>query len=601
MMTEQELLRFNKPYAYFGNELNSIHKDHTGKIRVALVYPDLYEIGMSSLGFKILYHFVNEFEDVVLERFFAPQSDFEEYLRNKKIPLFSLESRTPLKDFDLIGFSVQTTLDFSNVLNIIDLAQIEILAEKRDKSILFMGGTCAYNPEPMSKFFDFFALGEGEVLFPEILQTFRNWDKKSKKEFLMQIAGKEGFYVPSSVEHEVSGTLEVAASEKTFTKRIVTDFEDVYFPTKPVVPFGSVAMDKACVEIFRGCTRGCRFCEAGMIYRPVREKSISKIRTQLLEILKNTGYEEVTFLSLSTGDYSDIEGLENLALELIEKYHVSVSLPSLRIDMFPDRLAEIGIRQRTHSITFALEAATERMRRVINKTIRDEDIFATVEKAARAGFHTFKFYLMIGLPGETEEDIKGIVRLTNEIYKCATLSKSSAKTISIHLSINPFMPQPHTPFQWEAFENLDSLRAKKEYILKSLRGRQYKVDFGNFEMNYIETVLARGDRRIGDAIHSYFKKGGKMDAWHEFFDFKKWLEAFDECAVNHENYAGAISLEQKLPWQHINSGVSIEFLKREYRRSKKMLFTQDCRRSECLGCGVSKDFECATQRANKAS
>lgn len=604
-MKDKYLLKFKKPYSYFGNELNSIHKTHDKKIKVAFIYPDLYEIGMSSLGFKLLYHLVNEMSDVVLERAFAPEEDLENYLRNNKIPLFTIESHTPINQFDLVAFSVQTPMDFTNILNIFNLSQIDIHAEQRKSPIIFMGGTSAYNPEPLYKFMDFFAVGEGENMFPAIISKFKNWNRIDKDKFLETLLEIQGIYIPKFFEvlNEENGKIKSVTplkDKKFVVKDIVQDLNNSYFPLKPVVPYGKTVMDRAYIELFRGCTRGCRFCQAGIVYRPVREKRLDKIEYELENILKNTGYEEVTFLSLSTGDYSDLDGLILLAKRIIKKYGVSVSLPSLRIDNFKEELGQMVVDERVQGMTFAIEAGSERLRKVINKTITEEQILTTVKRISTLGFHVLKLYYIIGLPTETEEDIISLVNLTKKIYNVAQEYRSSQKPISIHLSINPFMPEPNTVFQWEKFEDIDSLQKKKKMIVKNLKGKNFKINFSNFEMNYIETILSRGDRRLSKVLESAWKNGCKMDGWIEKFNLNNWIGAFKENNLSPDSYADKIDINSILPWEHIKCGVSKQFLIKEYNEAMNEETTEDCRTSLCVGCGIVENFNCSTFNKDKS-
>lgn len=604
-MKDKYLLKFKKPYSYFGNELNSIHKTHDKKIKVAFIYPDLYEIGMSSLGFKLLYHLINEMSDVVLERAFAPEEDLENYLRNNKIPLFTIESHTPINQFDLVAFSVQTPMDFTNILNIFNLSQIDIHAEQRKSPIIFMGGTSAYNPEPLYKFMDFFAVGEGENMFPAIISKFKNWNRIDKDKFLETLLEIRGIYIPKFFEvlNEENGKIKSVTplkGKKFVVKDIVQDLNNSYFPLKPVVPYGKTVMDRAYIELFRGCTRGCRFCQAGIVYRPVREKRLDKIEYELENILKNTGYEEVTFLSLSTSDYSDLDGLILLAKRIIKKYGVSISLPSLRIDKFPEELGQMVVDERVQGMTFAIEAGSERLRKVINKTITEEQILTTVKRISTLGFHVLKLYYIIGLPTETEEDIISLVNLTKKIYNVAQEYRSSQKPISIHLSINPFMPEPNTVFQWEKFEDIDSLQKKKKMIVKNLKGKNFKINFSNFEMNYIETILSRGDRRLSKVLESAWKNGCKMDGWIEKFNLNNWIGAFKENNLSPDSYADKIDINSVLPWEYIRSGVSKQFLIKEYNEAMNEETTEDCRTSLCVGCGIVENFNCSTFNKDKS-
>lgn len=602
-MKDRYLLKFKKPYSYFGNELNSIHKSHENKIKIAFVYPDLYEIGMSSLGFKLLYHLVNELPYAVVERAFVPGEDLEKYLRQNKIPLFTIESHTSIKDFDLVAFSTQTSMDFTNVLDVLDLSQIEQHSKDRKSPVIFMGGTSSYNPEPLHEFIDFFAIGEGENIFPEIVSIYRDWDRKSKKELLESMFKIRGIYVPEFFEivNKENGeikTIKALKDKSIVIKDLVQDINKSYVPLKPVVPFGKTVMDKVNIEIFRGCTRGCRFCQAGIVYRPVREKTLQTIENELETILNNTGYEDVTFLSLSTSDYSDIEGLIAISRKIIKKYNVSISLPSLRIDKFSEQLGKMVVEERVQGLTFAIEAGSERLRKIINKAISNEQILETVKTVAKLGFHVLKFYYIIGLPGETENDILEIAELTKKIHSTAQEFRTSRRPVSIHLSINPFLPQPNTVFQWEGFESIEILQEKKNLLIKALKGKHYKISFSNFKMTYLETALNRGDRKLAKVIESAWRKGCKMDAWSEYFNFDKWMEAFNENGVNPDSYTGKINIDSILPWEHINPGVSKQFLLREYKKTKNEQITEDCRSSSCAACGITEYFDCEAFKQN---
>ncbi len=592
MIDDYELIKFKKPYFYFGNEPNSIHKSHKDTLKVALVYPDTYEIGMSSLGFKILYHIGNELDGVVVERAFAPLKDLEKYLRDNNIPSFSLESHTPLNEFDFVAFSVQTGLDYTNILNILELSKIPLHADEREDPIVFMGGTSAFNPEVLTKFMDFFVIGEGEESFVNILELGKKI--KNKEEFLSNVKEMKGVYVPKYFEFEKNGDFIVEKNGKTVVKDVVKNFEDVYFPTKPIVPLGSVVMDKAYVEVARGCTRGCRFCEASTAYRPVREKSLKKIEADADEVLKNTGYEEITFLSLSANDYSDMDGLIALMRKISEEFNVSISLPSLRIDKFSKELGEAILEQRVHSLTFAIEAASPRLRNVINKTISNEEILDVVRTATSLGFHTLKFYYMIGLPTETIDDVKEIAELTKKMLQIGENAKNFMKPFKIHLSINPFMPQPNTPFQWARFEDFETLEEKKRLLLSELRNRHIKIDFSDFRMSALEVMLDRGDRSLSDVVERAYRLGAKMDAWSEFFNFDLWNKALNNSGVDMNLFLKEIPLDAKLPWEHISTGVSEAYLKKEYLNSLKGLVTLDCRQNECAGCGINLSLFCPT-------
>jgi radical SAM family uncharacterized protein len=488
-------------------------------------------------------------------------------------------------------------VDYTNILNILELSQIPIHSKERNCPLVFMGGTAAYNPEPMAEFIDFFALGEGENELKKVIDLFKNWDRNNKNEFLEKASKIQGIYVPShfEVKYKDNGRIEKISplgNTKKIIKDVVPDINESYSPLKPIVPFGRVAMDKANVELFRGCTRGCRFCQAGIVYRPVREKTVGKLKYEMEEILKNTGYEEITLLSLSSSDYSHLDEIIDVANEISKKYKVSVSVPSLRIDKFPEKLGKMIVSQRVHTITFAIEAATERLRNIINKTINEEDIFSTVEKAVSLGFHTLKFYFMIGLPMETNEDVRAIPDLVKRIYKHGQKFRNFKKPLSIHLSINPFMPQPNTVFQWDRYETLENLENKKELIRSELRGRQFKVDFGVFKMNKLEVALGRGDRRLSHVVETAFKKGAKMDGWTETFNLNLWIESFKENGLDINFYTDNIPYDAVLPWEHLQSGVSKRYLLFEKQKSIQGKTTHDCRDGICNGCGITDFFAC---------
>lgn len=600
------LLRWvQKPARYIGNEVNSVHKDKNSvDFRMAMCFPDVYEVGMSHLGLKILYGVINERENMWCERVFAPHEDMEQLLRENNIPLFALESGDPLTQFDAIGFTLQTEMSFSNVLNVLDLAGIPLRSEDRTEDMPFIigGGPCAYNPEPVYLFFDMFNIGEGEEMLPELLECIRNCKKKglSRIDTLKECAKMDGIYVPSfyDVEYNEDGTVKsrkplVSEAKEVITKQVVKDLSSMYYPDRFVIPFCEVVHDRAMLEVFRGCTRGCRFCQAGQLYRPVREKSIEALDRQAKELIKNTGYEEISLTSLSTSDYTQLFDLIDTLNLWCEKEMVSLSLPSLRVDNFSTDLMDRVQKVRKGGLTFAPEAGTQRMRDIINKNVTEEQLRNTCRIAFAGGWHTIKLYFMMGLPYETQEDVMGIGQLgyavLDEYYKGLHRGEYTKDGgINIRLSVSCFIPKPFTPFQWVSQEDKESL-SKKQYALKgSVHSKKITLHYHDSDISVLEAVIARGDRRLAPVIETAFKNGCKMDNWDEFFKFDVWLDAIKQHGLTTEFYANRErSFEEILPWDFIDIGVSKAHLIREAEKSMQAATTPDCR-TRCQGCGADK-------------
>jgi radical SAM family uncharacterized protein len=583
------LNQVSKPARYTGAEWNSIVKNwETTPIRIALCYPDTYEIGMSNLALAILYELLSHQPDVLAERVFAPWIDMETALRKENIPLFTLESRHPLKDFDIIGFSLGYELTYSNVLNILDLAQIPLFKAQRDNShpLVIAGGSCTLNPEPMVDFVDLFVIGEGEEVLLELLQVFRQ-HRGDKDGLLMASARLDGVYIPGfyQVDYKGDGCIKsiaprIAEARPKIRRRIVTALPPP--PTEPVVPYTEVIHDYGSVEIQRGCTQGCRFCQAGIIYRPVRERSQEEIIEAVNKISKNCGFSEVSLLSLSTADYTDIEGLvARLSLQC-RRDNTAISLPSLRLDSSVARLLELLPAKRRMTVTFAPEAGNERLRRVINKNISEKMILETLAAIIDRGWTKLKLYFMLGLPGETTDDVRSIVELVAKIYHLGGI-------LRLQIGTSILIPKPHTPCQWLAQETEERLLPKFEILKQGLRWRRVRLSWPDPKVSQIEAALSRGDRRLGKVIYHAWQLGSKFDAWNECFDHQKWLDAFNQCGLDPSFYANRErALDEVLPWEHIDAGVTPEFLKREYRKLWQGLETPDCRQGKCHACGLQR-------------
>lgn len=597
ILFEELLDNVEKPGRYTGKEFNEIVKEgDMSTVKIALAFPDLYEIGMSYLGFKILYEIINKIDGALAERVFSPAVDMEKLLRERKIPIFSLETYRPLNTFDIVGFTIQHELCYSNILNLLELGQIPLRSEERkeDAPLIIAGGPGTFNAEPLSAFIDLFVIGEGEEIVGEIIEVYKRWkDKKqSRAKLLEELAHLKGIYVPSfyKVTYLKDGRVESVTPKKetyhsVIKKRIISNFDQVPYPLFPVVPNIDVVHDRITLEIFRGCTQGCRFCQAGMIYRPVREKSVNTLLELAEKILSHTGYEEISLSSLSSSDYSEIERLITRLVDRFKEKGVGVSLPSLRIDSFSVALAQQVQRVRKTGITLAPEVGTQRLRDVINKNVQEEDLYSSIEAAFKGGWRKIKLYFMVGLPTETEEDVEGIVRLVSKVDRMGR--EITGRKISINISVSAFVPKPHTPFQWEAQEERDILSKKIRYLKNRLNWRNISFSYPDINRIYLEAVFARGDRRLGEVLERAHYLGCKFDAWREHFNFETWQQAFNESGLNMEFYANRVRQEDEiLPWDHISCGVKKEYLLEEKKKALKGETTSDCRFENCTECGV---------------
>ena len=591
-----------KPGRYTGGEYGQIIKDKKDvSMRIAFCFPDTYEIGMSNLGMKILYGALNEMKDVWCERVFAPWTDMEEAMRKNNVPLFALESKDYVKDFDVVAFSMQYELCYTTAVNMIDLAGIPIYAKDRGEEypILLGGGPCAYNPEPVADFFDIFSIGEGEESLCELAQLYidmKNSGNFTKTAFLREASHLKGFYIPSLyyVEYNDNGTIKRFEPKfedvpKKVEKRIVEDLNTSYFPLKPIMPYIETVHDRIMLETFRGCIRGCRFCQAGMVFRPVREKNADVLNEQAKQIYKNTGYTEISLTSLSISDYSCLSEATDKLLDWTNECKINLSLPSLRADSFTKELMRKVSGVRSSGLTFAPEAGTQRLRDAINKNLYESDLMNAVRLAFEGGKSQVKLYFMNGLPTETYEDIEGISVLAkhvvDEFYRLPVRPK---KPVQVTVSVSCFVPKPHTPFQWEPQDELETLVDKQMFLRDKITDRKVRYTWHEAKVSRLEAVFSKGDRRLSKAIAHAVNKGMRFDAWDEYFDYDKWMAVFEECEIDPSFYANRrIEYDEILPWDVIDIGVSKNFMISENKKAHQSLTTPNCK-EKCSGCGANR-------------
>lgn len=607
-LSDDILMKIEKPERYIGHEVNSVVKDKDSvKVRFAMCFPDVYEIGMSHLGIQILYDMFNTMEDVWCERVYSPWLDLDAVMRSQHIPLFALESQDPVKDFDFLGITIQYEMCYTNILQILDLARIPLSAEERgeDCPIVIGGGPCAYNPEPLADFFDLFYIGEGETQYRNLINLYEKCkeERAGREEFLRRAAKLPGMYVPRfyEVSYNQDGTIHSFAPVEegipaVIRKEIEMDVTDTYYPMKPVVPFIKITQDRVVLEIQRGCIRGCRFCQAGQLYRPVRERDVDVLKKYALEMLRNTGHEEISLSSLSSSDYSRLPELIDFLIEECGRQHVNISLPSLRIDAFSlDVMSKVQDVKKS-SLTFAPEAGSQRLRDVINKGLTEEVILKGSALAFEGGWTRVKLYFMLGLPTETPEDIRGIAELSNKIaatfFDTVPKEKRVNGRVQIVASTSFFVPKPFTPFQWAAQctkeEFLDKAYQTRTAISEQLNQKSIKYNWHEADASVMEGVLARGDRRLCEVIRKVYEKGSFYDAWSEYYNNERWLETIEECGLSVDFYTHRERpVDEILPWDFIDCGVTKEFLAREWEKAKRGETSENCR-LKCQGCGAAR-------------
>ncbi|MCC2170528.1 MULTISPECIES: TIGR03960 family B12-binding radical SAM protein [Clostridium] len=606
-LSDEILLKISQPARYIGGEVNMVKKDPSKvAVRFAMCFPDVYEIGMSHLGIQILYDMFNRRDDVYCERVYSPWMDLDPIMREQKIPLFAVESQDPIKKFDFLGITIQYEMCYTNILQVLELSQIPLHAEDRTEEdpIVIGGGPCTYNPEPIAPFFDLFYMGEGEVVYFDLIDRYKEIKARggSRKEFLEQAAQIPGIYVPGfyDVTYKEDGTIEAMTpnnphAPQTVSKQLVMDMSDTWYPEKPVVPYLRATQDRVVLEIMRGCIRGCRFCQAGMVYRPVRERSLEELKRLARTMLKSTGHEEISLSSLSSSDYTKLEGIVNFLIDEFDGKGVNVSLPSLRIDAFSlDVMSKVQDVKKS-SLTFAPEAGSQRLRNVINKGLTEENILNGSAEAFKGGWNRVKLYFMLGLPTETVEDMQGIAELSEkvaEVYYDTVPKEQRHGKVQVTASTSFFVPKPFTPFQWapmctkEQFLERASIvnhRMKEMLNKKSLRYNWHEAD-----VTVLEGVLARGDRKVATVIEEAYRQGAIYDSWSEYFNNDIWMKAFETCGVDIDFYTTRErSLDEVFPWDFIDAGVTKDFLKREWANAQAETVTPNCR-MRCSGCGVRK-------------
>ena len=606
-LSDEILMTIDKPARYIGNEINSVVKD-TSKvdIRFAMCFPDVYEIGMSHLGIQILYDMFNKREDTWCERVYSPWPDLHEIMKEKQIPLFGLESQEPIKNFDFLAMTLQYEMCYTNILQILDLSQIPLRSKDRTEKdpLVIGGGPCSYNPEPIADFFDIFYIGEGETRYDDLFDLYKQMKKdgRSRQEMLHEIAKIPGMYVPSlyTVSYKEDGTIDTFAPiyddvPKTIKKEIEMDLSISVYPEKPVVPFIKATQDRIVLEIQRGCIRGCRFCQAGMIYRPNREKSVARLKELAEQMIASTGHDEISLSSLSSSDYSELEELINYLIDECGKKKINISLPSLRIDAFSLDIMQKVQDIKKSSLTFAPEAGTQRLRNVINKGLTVDNIMNGSKQAFEGGWNKVKFYFMLGLPTETEEDMRGIPELANDVAMLYydTVPKENRKgKCQITISTSFFVPKPFTPFQWARMyppgEYLRRAKIVNDHVKEMHNHKSIRYNWHEADVTVLEGVLARGDRRLCDTILYVYEHGGYFDAWNEYFDYDRWLEAFAATGIDPDFYTmRERDLDETLPWDFIDVGVTKEFLKREWKTALGETVTPNCR-MRCSACGAKQ-------------